>query len=114
MKPGVRFPLEPLADYLGFELGVMGGQKPGDPPVGLTAMTGVLGLSSTTLKRYRNHGMTEEQADRCACRAGAHPAWIWPRLWRQSIHASLTAPVVPLGGLAPAVDRGRLVLVVAA
>jgi hypothetical protein len=40
-------------------------------------LTRALHISSTTLERYRNVGVTVEQADKLAVRIGIHPWWIW-------------------------------------
>jgi len=39
-----------------------------------------LGIAGTTHKQYCERGLTEEQADRLALRAGYHPAEVW-REW---------------------------------
>lgn len=37
----------------------------------------VLGVSGSTLTKYRSNGLTAKQADRLAVRAGLHPGNIW-------------------------------------
>lgn len=37
-----------------------------------------LSISGASFNRYTEHGLTPEQADRLACRAGFHPAEVWP------------------------------------
>lgn len=41
----------------------------------------VLGISGTTANRYRREGLSVKQADKLACRAGLHPANVWPEQW---------------------------------
>ena len=36
-----------------------------------------LSISGEAFKRYTEHGLTADQADRLACRAGFHPAEVW-------------------------------------
>jgi hypothetical protein len=70
----VRYPLAPLASFV-------------DPAhqMGQPALAKALGLHLKQLQRYAAHGVTDIAADRLACRAGAHPALIWPE-W---IHAGV-------------------------
>lgn len=45
----------------------------------------VLGISGATANRYRREGLSVKQADTLACRAGLHPANVWPDQWVDSI-----------------------------
>lgn len=40
-----------------------------------------LGLDAGYLYRLLRTGLTEEMADRLACRAGLHPGVVWPAIW---------------------------------
>lgn len=57
------YDLNPLADMLGLSL---------------SALASRFGLSGSTWKRYRDEGVSELVADRLACKAGLHPATVWP------------------------------------
>ena len=48
----------------------------GNPTVGPGSRT--LGISGESFKRYQANGLTAEQADRLAVRAGFHPLEVWP------------------------------------
>lgn len=75
----MRFPLEPLAVVLSVELGVQGGMHPAtDGPTGLTAVAESLGVSESSAKRYRRHGLSDRQADHAAVALGVHPSVLWP------------------------------------
>ena len=58
-----RYPLEPLAAAM---------------CMSLNAACVQLGVSGSTLKKYRDDGVSERVADRLAVRAGFHPAEVWP------------------------------------
>lgn len=64
-----RYPLAPLAEAVG---------------VDTSRLARILGLSGSTWKAYREHGMTERAADRLAVKAGFHPCEIWPDWWAAS------------------------------
>lgn len=76
-----RYPLEPLAQHLGINLGQIGGHQPGQHPTGITALADRLGISPRVAQRHRRHGLTPRLADRYACTTGTHPANIWPTWW---------------------------------
>lgn len=40
-----------------------------------------LGVDPGHLHRLARTGLTEEMADRLACRAGLHPGTVWPHYW---------------------------------
>lgn len=44
-----------------------------------------VGLSGSTLKHVREHGLAERSADRYAVRAGMVPSAVWPELLEQAI-----------------------------
>lgn len=77
----MTYPLEPLATAAGIRLGVIGGQQPGDPAEGMTALAIRLETSTSTLKRARRDGLTLAQADTWAIRLGRMPQDIWGADW---------------------------------
>lgn len=42
-----------------------------------------LGISGSTITRARDHELTWQQADTWACRAGFHPAEVWPHWYAE-------------------------------
>lgn len=76
-----RYPLEPLAQAAGVTLGQIGAHQPGDHPTGMAALAERLGVSTTTLKRARRHGLTDIQADAWACALGYNAALVWGDRW---------------------------------
>lgn len=100
--PPRPFPLQPLADTAGIELGTIGAHRPGDPLAGLTALATQLGVSVSTLKRQRASGLTDVQADRYANRLGKLPWEIWGRLWWAGVEGD--DPEQPLAGAAATND----------
>lgn len=75
------YSLEVLAARLGVTLGQQGGQPrrgEHDPATGYAELGLLLGVSRTTLRRWRTLGLTEEQADRLAIRCGFLPSEVWP------------------------------------
>lgn len=54
-------------------------------PADTHGLTLALGIDRSWVKRYRHHGLTDAQADTWACRAGLHPADVWPR-WGDELH----------------------------
>lgn len=48
----------------------------------------ILSSSGEAMKRYTERGLTAEQADRLACRAGFHPAEVWPSWWEDAERAA--------------------------
>lgn len=76
------FPLEPLAAAAGVTLGQIGGQPRrhnGDPATGYAELGALLGVSRTTLRRWRTDGLTLAQADELAVRLGFMPHEVWDR-----------------------------------
>lgn len=59
----MTYPLEPLL------------AKMGNPTAGPASRA--LGISGDSFKRYQANGLTEDQADRLAVRAGFHPLEVW-------------------------------------
>lgn len=57
--------------------------------VSLSSLGRMLGLSGSTWKQYRDEGVTERVADRLACKAGLHPAMVWPT-WVDDLIAAFT------------------------
>lgn len=62
---GRRYPIQPLARAMGCSTHTMGAR---------------LGISGTTYKTYRDHGVAHVTADNLAIRAGYHPYEIWPEM----------------------------------
>lgn len=48
------------------------------------ALSAMLGLSRSTIYRYRTHGLTLAAADRLAVALGTHPALIWPDMYKEA------------------------------
>ena len=69
-----RWPWAPLAEALG------GGS--------LAAQAARLGVHDAQVHRWRRDGLTDAMADRCAVRAGLHPAMVWPD-WNDVADAEL-------------------------
>lgn len=63
----MRFDLAPLLERLGLAT----------PLAAIRA----LHISGATFRRLRNEGLSVNQADRLACRAGLHPGEVWPEWW---------------------------------
>jgi len=61
-----RYPIEPLLELLA------------EQGVSLHKATEILGMSGSNLKAARTRGLLVKAADRCALRAGFHPAEVWP------------------------------------
>lgn len=61
-----RWPYEPLDQALG---GTLAGQAT------------LLGVHDSQLSRWREDGLTDRMADRCALRAGLHPRNVWGDAW---------------------------------
>lgn len=61
------YPLTPLAHALGLD------------PHDTQALANAVGIHRSWIKRVRRLGLTEQQADHWATRAGLHPLDIWPR-----------------------------------
>lgn len=81
------FPLEPLAAAAGVTLGQIGGQPRrhnGDPATGYAELGALLGVSRTTLRRWRADGLTLAQADELAVRLGFMPHEVWDRWYAVS------------------------------
>lgn len=57
-----RWPLEPLLEAVG----------------GRRAVVFECRVSGATVEHWAEHGLSDRQADRSACRAGVHPSAIWP------------------------------------
>lgn len=80
MKPGswLARQLERPRPYPVDRLAVAVGLHLSDPH--LTSKLAItLGMNRGWVRRCRTLGLDEEQADRWACRAGIHPADVWPR-----------------------------------
>lgn len=78
-----RYPLAPLATALGVELGRPGRHNDEDPVIlhGRALLAARLERSITTIATYLRTGLSDEQADQLATKAGIHPARIWPNWW---------------------------------
>lgn len=76
-----RYPLQPVADLLGIELGRIGGSQPGQPLAGLAALAERLGISHTMAQRLNTEGLSYGQADEYAVGLGLHPSALWPEWW---------------------------------
>jgi hypothetical protein len=59
-----RYPLQPLLDAIGAD--------------SLRDAADRLGTSVTSLRHYRDDGLTLQVADRLTIAAGLHPAMVWP------------------------------------
>ena len=85
--PNRRYPLAPLAAAIGVELGVSGGNrganqyKPADQRHGLAELAQQLGISHGYAQQLHQHGLTDAEADRYACRLDLHPGSVWPDWW---------------------------------
>lgn len=67
VRVGVRWPWAPLEEAIG------GGTWAG--------MAAVLGVHERQIGRWKQYGLTDESADRCAINAGLHPAKVWGPAW---------------------------------
>jgi hypothetical protein len=72
------FPLAPLARKLGLAP---------DDTAGLSV---ALRIHRSSVNRYRALGLTRDQADEWACKAGFHPVEVWD-LWRSGLHGAALA-----------------------
>ena len=82
MTAPALFAFEPLAAAAGVTLGQIGGQtRTGDhdPRNGYAELEVLLGASRTTLRRWRQRGLTVDQADDLAGKLGLLPHEVWPR-----------------------------------
>jgi hypothetical protein len=62
--------------------GLDGGQQPGQPMEGNTALAAVLNVADRSVRKWRHAGgFSPLQADRYAIAIGSHPAKIWPDWW---------------------------------
>lgn len=59
-----RYPLDPVLDHVGV--------------TGLRPLARVLGTDATTVRWWRDHGLTRDGADRVAVALGLHPMNVWP------------------------------------
>lgn len=85
MTAPALFPFEPLAAAAGVTLGQIGGQtRTGDhdPRNGYAELEVLLGASRTTLRRWRQRGLTVDQADDLAGKLGLLPHEVWPDWYR--------------------------------
>lgn len=85
MTAPALFPFEPLAAAAGVTLGQIGGQtRSGDhgPRNGYAGLEVLLGASRTTLRRWRQRGLTVDQADDLAGKLGLLPHEVWPDWYR--------------------------------
>lgn len=55
-------------------------------PTDTQALSLALGVGRRWIRRYRDAGLTERQADDWACRAGIHPCDVWPRWYDLHLH----------------------------
>jgi len=82
-----RYPLGPLADALGIELGLqLGGAARWDPtpqPQGTAAIAEAAGVTVRRVRFWKEHGLSEQHADEAACTIGLHPCEIWPEWFDQ-------------------------------
>lgn len=84
MTAPALFPFEPLAAAAGVTLGQIGGQTRtgGHPRNGYAGLEVLLGASRTTLRRWRQRGLTVDQADDLAGKLGLLPHEVWPDWYR--------------------------------
>lgn len=61
------FPLQALEEALG------------SPPTGAVAV--LLGLHPNQVRRWRDTGLTDDQADRLAVHVGLHASEVWEQWW---------------------------------
>jgi hypothetical protein len=52
-----------------------------------TSLSRLLGIDTAQLHRWRRHGLTDDQADQLAVRAGFHPAEVWGEWWWAQVEA---------------------------
>lgn len=81
-----RLPLQPLLDALPIDHTLARPDVPG-PGVAAQAAT-LLGVSTRTIHRLKNTGVTPDTADRLAITAGLHPLIVWGDTWTKAMQAS--------------------------
>lgn len=68
-------------DFASLESAILGSTLPGT-----VAIADALGVTKRTVNRYRKSGLSRQKADALACRAGLHPACVWPGWVDETTH----------------------------
>ena len=80
-----RYPLAPLAQALGVQVGPPGVTGTDGHPVGHGKLALLLGCDIRTIRRYAADGIPEASADRYAVRAGRLPYEVWPDYYERAV-----------------------------
>lgn len=79
-----RYPLQPLLDAAG---------------VTLNGLRQLVPMNGSTYRNAREHGLTEQQADRYACALGLVPWSVWPEwlhdVWQECAHPDCSERFLP-------------------
>lgn len=73
-----RYPVGPLVDAIALDFNPVNHWEAGHI-IGYVSRR--LNVDRSVLYRAKHHGLTEETADRLACRAGFHPCEVWDDWW---------------------------------
>lgn len=82
---GLRWPWAPLEQALGGTT---------------TSQARALGVHDRQVYRWRDEGLTDAMADRCAIRAGLHPAIVWGPAWHAPHHQTAEEAAQPFQDVA--------------
>lgn len=85
---GARLDFEPLFRRLAGD--GQDSEQPDQLDCSVNLVARALGVSRTTVRRARQDGISYYTADQFACRAGLHPANVWPDQWWEIPALALT------------------------